>query len=30
MAKVETERFFGKGIIIMMRDGNKMVSDIQR
>ena len=29
MAKVETERFFGKkGIIIMMRDGNKMVSAI--
>ena len=29
MAKVETERFFGKkGIIIMIRDGNKMVSAI--
>ena len=29
MAKVETERFFGKkGIIIMMRDGNSMVSAI--
>ena len=28
-AKVETERFFGKkGIIIMIRDGNKMVSAI--
>ena len=29
MAKVETERFFGKkGIIIMIRDGNKIVSAI--
>tara|TARA_B100000029_G_scaffold30161_1_gene28917 strand:- start:500 stop:2092 length:1593 start_codon:yes stop_codon:yes gene_type:complete len=29
MAKVETERYFGKkGIIIMIRDGNKMVSAI--
>ena len=29
MAKVETERFFGKkGIIIMIRDGGKMVSAI--
>ncbi len=29
MAKVETERFFGKkGIIIMIRDGNKMISAI--
>ena len=29
MAKVETERFFGKkGIIIMIRDGSKLVSAI--
>ena len=29
MAKVETERFFGnKGIIIMIRDGNKFTSAI--
>ena len=29
MAKVETERFFGKkGIIIMIRDGNKLISAI--